>query len=75
MNTVDLSTPACQCASWAGPLSYIGGHHHLCNRFDVQAERQRWSTLVNGLIDEICGKVENGPHFQTALKATGRVTK
>lgn len=73
MDTVDLSTPNCACASWEGPVSHIGGHHHLCVRYDSHGERQRWTTLVNGLIDEMTGKVESGHHYQTALKATGRV--
>lgn len=72
MDTIDLSTPSCQCASWAGPESHIGGHHHQCERFDLLGERQRWSSLVDGLVDEMAARVANGPHYQTALKATGR---
>lgn len=72
VDTVDLSTPSCPCASWDGPISHIGGHHHLCVRYDANSERQRWTTLVNGLLDEIDGGVVNGPHYRTSLKATGR---
>ena len=74
MDTINLSTPSCPCASWEGPESHIGGHHHLCGRYDLLGERQRWGTLVNGLIDEMVGRVVNGPHYQTALKATGRAS-
>ncbi|CAB4177824.1 hypothetical protein UFOVP1004_16 [uncultured Caudovirales phage] len=71
-NTVDLSTPSCACASWEGPQSHVGGHHYLCERFDLAGERQRWVTLLGGLIDEVNAGVANGPHYCTAMKATGR---
>lgn len=68
---VDLSTPNCACASWEGPLSFIGGHHHQCERYDVLSERRRWEAILRGLLAEIDGGVSNGPFYRTALKATG----
>lgn len=68
MDTVDLSTPSCECASWAGPLSLIGGHHHGCSRYDPLRERLKWQTILLGLLEEIDSGTANGPHYQTAAR-------
>lgn len=67
-DVVDLSTPSCPCASWAGPVSLIGGHHHNCERYDALRERMKWQTIVCGLLDEIDAGVTDGPHHQTAVR-------